>query len=649
MKKITVPTRFKSYFIFVFSTFILMAMFRVVFYFINNLGFKDGVFRAFYTGLRFDARIAFLFSLPFGLFLLLPARKILKKIICFFYAFAFSGLVLIYFVDFGYYAYLNQRLNSYIIELAQNTVTSLEMVWQTYPVISGSFALLVCALIAYFFTRKVANYAYTQQGTKRGWLFFIIALLITAGFVHGRFSQYPLRWSNAYFTNDNFLTSIALNPLQNLYDTYKFAKIGYGFDTEKTKQYYDEVADFLGVKNKDKENLNFSREIAAKNPKKYNVVILLTESLSWDKTSFNNPELDTTPEILKLSKEGALFTHFFTPMVGTARGVFTSITGLPDTSAVKTSSRNPMIVAQHSLIDDLPDYQKFYFIGGSTNWGNVRGLLQYNIKDLKIFEEGTYENQDRNDVWGLSDLDMFRYAAKELAKTKEPFFALIQTSGYHRPYTIPDDHGTFEVKNLDEKLLDAYGFNGNAEYNSMRFQDYAMGEFFNLIKKEPFYKDTIFLIYGDHGLTSFKSKNLKQSYIDLRLTSNNVPLIVLGPRIEPSVNNKVSSQADVTATMAGLLGIEHTQTAIGRNIFDKNLEDGALIITSPAAPLEIGFVQGDYYYLAWSGKEGLFKYKEDSQKDYCQQEKEKCEKMKNLTQGLYEASRYITFHHTKGE
>ncbi len=645
MKKITCPTKFKAYFIFVGVAFLLMALMRVIFYFVNNLGYQQGVLKAIYTGFRFDIRIAFLFALPFGIFLLLPAKKIFKQIICIFYTIAFSALVLVYFLDFGYYAYLTQRLNAYIFELAQNTATSLEMVWQTYPVIKGALVLIVLAYISYIITRKIANYAYSKQGGKKSWVFVIIALLITAAFVHGRFSQYPLRWSNAYFTTDNFLTSLAINPLHNLYDTYKFAAKGSGFDTEKTKEYYDITADFLGVKNKDKENLNFTREIEAKNPKKYNVIILLVESFSWDKTSFNAPEIDATPKAALLAKEGTLFTRFFTPTVGTARGVFNSITGVADTSAVKTSSRNPMIVAQHSLINDLPDYQKFYFIGGSTNWGNIRGLLQYNIENLKIFEEGTYEGQDRNDVWGLSDLDMFRYAAKELARTKEPFFAFIQTSGYHRPYTIPEDHGTFELKNLDENMLKEYGFKGNEEYNSMRFQDYAIGEFFDLIKKEPFYKDTIFLIYGDHGLTSWQSKNLPQSFIDFELTSNNVPLIVLGPGIKKEVNKRVASQVDVTATMAGLLGIKHTQTGLGRNIFDKTLEEGALIINSPSAPLKIGFVQDDYYYLAWPGKEGLFKYNEDSSKDYCNSEKQKCEKMKDLTFGLYEAARYITFHH----
>ncbi|MBQ4492989.1 MAG: sulfatase-like hydrolase/transferase [Elusimicrobiaceae bacterium] len=648
MKKLSCPTRFKAYFIFVGITFLLMALMRIVFYFVNTMGYQEGVLKALYTGFRFDIRIAFLFSLPFGLFLLLPAKKIFKQIISILYAILFAALVLVYFFDFGYYAYLTQRLNAYIFELAQNTATSLEMVWQSYPVIKGALALLIIVFIGYLLTRKIANYAYSKQGGRKGWVFVLIALIITAAFIHGRFSQYPLRWSNAYFTTDNFLTSLALNPLHNLYDTYKFAKAGSGFDTAKTKEYYDITAEFLGVKNKDKENLNFTREIEAKNPKQYNVVILLVESLAWDKTSFNAPEIDPTPKAALLAKEGTLFTRFFTPTIGTARGVFNSITGVADTSAVKTSSRNPMIVSQHSLINDLAGYKKFYFIGGSTNWGNVRGLLQYNIDNLKIFEEGTYENQDRNDVWGLSDLDMFRYAARELANTKEPFFAFIQTSGYHRPYTIPEDHGTFEVKELEEDTLKEYGFSGNKEYNSMRFQDYAMGEFFDLIKKEPFYKDTIFLIYGDHGLTSWKSKNLKQSFIDLELTANNVPLIVLGPGIKKEVNPRVASQVDVTATMAGLLGIKHNQTGLGRNIFDNNQEEGALIINHPATPLKIGFVQDDYYYLAWPGKEGLFKYNEDSSKDYCLQNKQKCDKMKNLTQGLYEAARYITFHHKQG-
>ena len=54
-------------------------------------------------------------------------------------------------------------------------------------------------------------------------------------------------------------------------------------------------------------------------------------------------------------------------------------------------------------------------------------------------------------------------------------------------------HSVLSIKKV-LNMLKEYGFKGNEEYNSMRFQDYAIGEFFDLIKKEPFYKDTIFIL-----------------------------------------------------------------------------------------------------------------------------------------------------------
>lgn len=650
MKNFRIPRRFVAFLTFAFCNAVFFGLLRAVFYFANKPQEALGASlleRAFFIGSRFDLRISFLFALPLGIAFLFPQRKWLKKTLLWLYTLAFGAIMFVYFVDFGYFAYLTERLNAYIFELAANTVTSAEMVWQSYPVVTLAFALLILMTAFWFLFRALLNFSYGGAAPrKRDYWFALVGLLIAAAFVHGRFSQYPLRWSNAYFSKNAFISALALNPLQNLFDTYKFAKGGVSFDEKKTREYYDVVADYLGVKEKDADKLNFERIVKpAPKDKDYNVVLILTESFSYDKSSFNNPELQTTPKMEALARKGRLFTRFFTPTAGTAKGVFTSITGLPDTSTVKTSSRNPMIVDQHTLINDLKGYEKFYFIGGSTSWGNIRGLLQYNIEGLKIYEEGTYENVERNDVWGLSDLDMFRYAAKTLSETKEPFFAMIQTSGFHRPYTIPEDRGDFEEIKQDEDLLKEYGFSGNAEYNSMRFQDYAMGEFFRLIENEPFYKDTYFLIYGDHSLTTWQSRNTPKGIIDLELTTNNTPLIVVGPGIEPSTDEKPASQVDITATMAGLLGKPYRETALGRNLFDVDIKRGAFILASSGAPLRIGYVEDDFYYTIWPSKQGMFKYRsDDGEKDYCGEYPQKCERMKNLAQGLYEAAKYITYH-----
>ena len=646
-------TRIWAYFYFVAVNFAFFFLMRIIFYWINAPQglMKTEVIKAFYIGARFDLRFAFLFALPLGIIFLFPSiKRWLKNLFIFLYTCAFSVVILLYFFDFGYYAYLQERLNAYIFELAANAATSLEMVWQTYPVVWGALALLIIAFIYYLIVRKIVSYAYSKQSKRKTYYFAFIALLITAAFIHGRFSQYPLRWSNAYFSKNSFITSLALHPLQNLFDTYKFAKNGVTFDADKTRKYYTDIANFLGVKKAEQnaESLNFARSYQGKkDAAKHNVVVIITESLAYDKSSFANPELDATPYLREFAKKGTLFNNFFTPAAGTAKGVFASLSGLPDLSTVKTSSRNPLLATQHVLYNDLKGYDKFYFIGGSASWANIRGLLEHNIAGLKIYEEGEYKDMPRNDVWGISDLDMFKYAVKEFKQLKErgkPFFAILQTSGFHRPYTIPEDKGNFTLKEIDEKYLKNYSFSGNEEYNSMRFQDYAMGVFFDEMKKAGLDENnTIFVIYGDHGLSTQKSDTQPQAMIDFDLNLNHSPLVVVGPMVKKGINKKMASQIDVSATVLGLLNMDRTETAMGRNLFNNNLEEGAFIMKNSAIPMNIGFLQGEFYYNINDGKAGLYKYQQDSSTDYCPTYPEKCEHFNNLTLGLFEAARYLAF------
>ena len=53
----------------------------------------------------------------------------------------------------------------------------------------------------------------------------------------------------------------------------------------------------------------------------------------------------------------------------------------------------------------LKDYEKFYFIGGSLSWGNIRGVIG-NVDGIKTYEEQDYKNSPHNDVWGISDIHL---------------------------------------------------------------------------------------------------------------------------------------------------------------------------------------------------------------------------------------------------
>lgn len=665
-KRTFIPGWIKSYFAFILANWLVFTVFRVIFLFVFRAALLPAnyheLWETFYVGAKFDMRLACALAIPLGLYLSVGlfwrALYALRKAVAVFYGVLEAAVLLLYFADFAHYAYIAMRINYSIFKYSENALISLQMAWQTYPVLWVLFGLLVWGVVWGMFVGFLQKKAFKCRDAyywtgRAAWLFF--GVLATGALMFGQISQYPLRWSNAYHSTNNFICNLTLNPALNIFDTARFVKAD-SYDKEKTAVYYDTVSKYLGVQDPDSEKLNFERHISAKKDveKNYNVVVIFMESLAWNKLSVTNPDIDPTPFVKELAERSVLFTHFFAPTSATARAVFATVTGIPDVTSFKTSSRNPLVVDQHLVVNALADYEKYYFIGGSASWGNIRGILEHNLTDVHMYEEGAFENERRNDVWGISDLDLFREANRVLTEEqqtlKKPFFAFIQTSGYHRPYTIPEDNAGFVSKDIGSDLAHRRSFVSVDEYNSLRFSDHALREFFKLVEKEDWYDNTIFFIFGDHGLSAPQSENMPRGYVDLNLINHQIPLIIAGAPVKKArVIDTVASQVDILPTAMGLLGRSYMNRSIGRDILAENKpEPGALIYGWAVSPSVIGFVQGDYYYHSQGGKEGLYKYKDENyNEDMSQREPERFEHMKKLAQGLYETSRYQFYHNQK--
>ena len=172
----------------------------------------------------------------------------------------------------------------------------------------------------------------------------------------------------------------------------------------------------------------------------------MLESVGTAPMSYYGNPINTTPKMDSILEKSVNFTNFYVHKAGTAGSVFASITGLPDVDHVKTASRNPMVIDQRIIFDQFDGYEKLYFLGGSANWANIRGIFQSNITDLKIFEEGSYEIEKRADVWGIDDYELFKESDKELTKIHQqnkPFIAYIQTATNHMPFTVPDQKESY--------------------------------------------------------------------------------------------------------------------------------------------------------------------------------------------------------------
>ncbi|MGZ3809519.1 MAG: LTA synthase family protein, partial [Bacteriovorax sp.] len=436
---------------------------------------------ALLLGFKFDLRLSVILLIPAIIIINLPLSNMSKmRTNTVFYTLLFGLIGFFYITDAGYFSYLKSRLNATVLQFLKNPAISFEMVRETYPWPLFLVLIIAFATIAYFAMSKLVTPMLEtwHSGTKKekalGLTTFILIFALGA---YGSFKRYPLRWSEAFASPNPFTSNLALNPILYVVDTYSFRKSD--FEEEKVHQAYPLVSQFLGVEkdgpNYDEKHLNFVREFPG-NPERQkqrpNVVVIIMESMGYYKTGLGGSKVNPTPNLDGLAKESLLFPKFYTPTVATARSVFAAVTSLPDISKVETGSRNPFVVNQHTAIGELKGYEKYYFLGGSANWGNIRGVLSYNIPDLHIYEEGSYKSP-RVDVWGISDLNLFKEATQtlnEMGKDK-PFFALIQSSGFHRPYSIPEDSDGFKVltkNDISEKEIRDFGFESLEEYNAMR-------------------------------------------------------------------------------------------------------------------------------------------------------------------------------------
>ncbi len=601
--------------------------------------------KAFYLGAKFDLRLALLLLLPLALLgwipLFDPVRRRAARIAWLAYLTAAQcAVLLLYFVDFGHYAYLRVRLNASLVDHLTPVGVAARVAWETYPLGLSFLGLLVLGFAFLRITRRVAQSTLTPALALGKWpkraATGALAALYALG-IYGKWSWYPLRWSEAYFSSSEAVAALALNPVLFLMDTTENRNLPY--NTDKVREHYAYTAALLGVKTPDPGKLDFARYVvpAGKPPAQYNLVVIHLESFAAFKAGVFGNSLNATPHFDAIAKDGLLFTNFFVPEVPTARSVFTMITGIPDVNGATTASRNPLVVNQHTLVNALEGYEKYYFLGGSATWGNIRGLFTHNIPGLHVFEEGDYD-APQADGWGVSDVVLFEKADASFRREKKPFFAFIQTAGNHRPYTIPSDRRGFDLAQVDAETLKENGFDSLAAYNGLRFLDYSLGSFFARAREAPYFKNTVFVMYGDHGNPSTQQTPWEQ----LRLTGVHVPFVVYAPGLikEGRRIAFAASLSDCLPTSLSLLGVPYLNTGLGRDLLGLGARDKHFSLIEHA-----GVLDDEFYLRLDPDIARLFRYRsEDAAKDVHERYPEKVAELRRLHQALYETSKYLLYH-----
>jgi phosphoglycerol transferase MdoB-like AlkP superfamily enzyme len=611
---------------------------------------------SFWLGFRFDAKWISIILLPIAVLSIYPKFSPFfseKNKRAWSYYLAITTLVVLFFfgADFGNFSYNHTRINASALNFAEDPIISFKMLWQSYPMVWLLFSLA----IAVFLMAKVFKKTHVQT-IKRNVQSNMIykkkwhagAILFLCWSLFGLFSFKQLRWKDAFQLNDNFKSYVALNPLQNFFTTLQFRRPS--FEDAKAKSYFPLIADFLQLDSQNVADKDYSRLVLPDSKaleSRPNIVLVICESFSMYKSSMSGNPLNATPYFKSMCDSGLFFDRCFTPTFGTARGVFAILTGTPDVQLSEFSSRNPEAVNQHTIINDFTDYNKFYFLGGSSDFNNFEGLVK-NIDGIHLYQEGSFKSPILN-VWGISDKNLFMEAENVFSQQKNPFFAIIQTADNHRPYSIPLEDSDFEKKEVNEDTLTKYGFESLKEYQSFCYTDYCFKKLIEEGKKQSWFDNTIFVFVGDHGVEGEASEMYPEAWTSGRLSDEHVPMLFYAPElITPAKKEEVVSQIDILPTLAGMLHMSYTNTTLGRDVLHaKNKTDAAFIIHHDEG--NIGVVTNDYYFVKnlRIKKEDLLPVKSNELSLTPLQKDSVMNQLSQLTSAMYETAKWMLVNNKK--
>ena len=574
-----------------FLVFFFYQIARFLFWFFNQELIKvDGVseyFKLSYYGTAFDSTAILYVNSVFILLSIIPiiinTKKGYQKFLFFWY-FITNGITYAFnFGDIIYYRFSQARLTSAAFSVAKNE-NNIGKVFIN-ALLQNPFVLIFFVLIIFLWVFLYKKVKVTEEKPKNLIAYFVssvvlfcVTTLLVVGGIRGDF-KHSTRPINLVDANKH-----VSNPLQGnlvLNSVFSF------FRTINTNNF--KLVHFVDEKFIEKEIKPYKlyeREVE----EKPNVVIFIMESFGKEYSgAFNrNTEIKDfvsyTPFLDSLAGESLIFTNAFANGRQSIHGMSSVLAGIPSLTDAFTSSpySNQKIQSIVSVCNDLGYDTSFYHGApngsmGFQGFGNILGFKHY-------FGKIEYNNDnDFDGIWAIWDEPFFQYFAKNIGR-KKPFMSTLFSASSHDPFKVP------------EKYQNKFKSGPLQIHVPVQYTDYALKKFFATASRQPWYKNTIFVITADHTNQTY--------YPEYQKAMNRfaIPLLFFSP--DPKYNlkgidNRFAQQMDIYPTLADLIGYNKKIRSWGRSLVSDKKED-VMIVNSDAINEQM--IIGNYIYI-FSGKE----------------------------------------------
>jgi len=292
---------------------------------------------------------------------------------------------------------------------------------------------------------------------------------------------------------------------------------------------------------------------------KPNIVFIIVESLG---TAYSGPANylgSFTPFLDSLGTKSLYFKDFISSAGRTFEVLPTMLGSLPYGETGFSDLKTPPNHLSLPRLLKKNGYTTSFFYGGEAKFDNMDAFLKRqkidNIVDGAHFDKGLARMPSDNNgySWGFGDQELFQeYLSYTARKTNtNPGFDVLLTLSMHSPFLL-NNQPFFENK-VEERLNELklthaqrdFVHNYKDKFTTIMYFDASIRNLFKELSKRPSFKNTIFVITGDHRMPEIP--------ISTQVDRFHVPLIIYSPLLKRAKTiEAVSSQFDITPTFVSL-------------------------------------------------------------------------------------------------
>lgn len=529
-----------------FLALVILTTARIVFWVFNYNQFVwPGFYEAFkvlFWGAYFDIISLFYCLSPFILIHLIPGKwfynsKVQTGVKLFFTIIIFTLLTLTC-IDAGYFPFSKSRLSITLFKMAgQEEISIVKYIldyWWFVPVILG----LV------YFTWKF--YPLPRSNSKLRWYFqvplniLVLAMLVLT--IRGGLRLKPLRSIDTALFVPASHSQLAISTGFNFIESF----IG---ESIEIPQYFndDELKKIL--------ESDYHLLSGVKGTKKKNIVIIILESFGKE-YSFPETEeaISYTPFLQKLARQSTFYNKAYSNGTRSVDAIPAILEGVPKLTKTDFMYSNYI----HNVTPGFPFYLKKegyecdFYHGGKNGTLGFEAFLKSRGWNYYGKDQYSGKPSDFDGEWGIYDGPYLQYLAKQLKTAKQPFVASVFTISSHHPYKLPAE------------FKDSFSDVKKPIHKTIRYTDQCFKAFFETIKNEPWYNETIFIITADHS-----SENFTEHY-QSREGKYEVPLLIYEPSIPVLLKDtQIIQHIDIIPLALERVGYKGEIFSLG-TYFDKN-------------------------------------------------------------------------------